>query len=29
MLAVSIYVLSSVLGWALVGVLVSLWWGGR
>jgi hypothetical protein len=26
LLAVGVYVLSAVLGWALVGVLVALWW---
>jgi hypothetical protein len=27
MLAVGVYVLSAVFGWALVGVLLVLWWG--
>jgi hypothetical protein len=26
LLAVGVYVVSVVLGWALVGVLIALWW---
>lgn len=27
LLAIAIYVMAVVLGWAMVGVLLALWWG--
>lgn len=27
MLAVAVYVLSAVFGWAVIGALIALWWG--
>lgn len=29
LLAVATYVIAAVFGWAMIGVLVTLWWGGR